>query len=290
MITPVFALKLFLVPLLIWLVTLAGRRWGPAVAGWLSAFPIVAGPILFALTLEQGAPFAARAAEGTLLAVVAILVFSLAYAWASARFGVAGSMALALLAWTASVAALQALRLPLGVCFIVVWCALLLTGRLFPPALPAAAGVRRNDLPWRMLAAAALVLAVTTGAALLGARLSGFFAMFPVMSTVLVGFAHVGSGRDSAVSLLRGMVAGYFGFSVFCVILSMQLREDGVGIAFVMALGCALAVHLIARRLLIRPLEKPAPIPILQQSFQPAPPRGTTWLSPKKKPLAFKLK
>jgi hypothetical protein len=52
------ALKLTLVPLLIYLVTLAGRRWGPAVAGWLSAFPIVAGPILFALTLEQGAAFA----------------------------------------------------------------------------------------------------------------------------------------------------------------------------------------------------------------------------------------
>ena len=253
MITPVFALKLFLVPLLIWLVTLAGRRWGPAVAGWLSAFPIVAGPILLALTLEQGAPFAARAAEGTLLAVVAILVFSLAYARASARFGVAGCMALALLAWAASVAALQALRLPLGVCFIAVWCALLLTGRLFPPALPAtaAAGVRRNDLPWRMLAAAALVLAVTAGAAHLGARLSGFFAMFPVMSTVLVGFAHAGSGRPGAVSLLRGMVAGYFGFSVFCAVLSMQLREGGVGMAFALALGCALAVHLAARRLLI---------------------------------------
>ena len=249
--TLILLLKLALVPFLIWLVTLAGRRWGPAVAGWLSAFPIVAGPILFALSLEQGAAFAARAAEGTLLAVVAILVFSLAYAWASARFGVAGSMALALLAWAASVAALQALRPPLGVCFIAVWCALLLTGRLFPPALPPVAGARRSDLPWRMLAAAALVLAVTAGAAHMGARLSGFFAMFPVMSTVLVGFAHAGSGRDSAVSLLRGMVAGYFGFSVFCVTLAMQLREGGVGMAFGLALGCALAVHLAARRLLM---------------------------------------
>jgi hypothetical protein len=251
--TPILLLKLALVPFLIWLVTLAGRRWGQAVAGWLSAFPIVAGPILFALTLEQGAAFAARAAEGTLMAVVAILVFSVAYARASARFGVAGSMVLALLAWAASVAALQALRLPLGVCFVVVWCALLLTGRLFPPTLPAAPGARRNDLPWRMLAAAALVLAVTAGAAHLGARLSGFFAMFPVMSTVLVGFAHAGSGRDSAVSLLRGMVAGYFGFSVFCVTLAMQLREGGVGMAFALALGCALAVHLAARRLLTPP-------------------------------------
>jgi hypothetical protein len=38
----VLALKLTLLPLLIYLVTLAGRRWGQAVAGWLSAFPILA--------------------------------------------------------------------------------------------------------------------------------------------------------------------------------------------------------------------------------------------------------
>lgn len=255
----VLLLKLSLVPLLIYLVTLAGRRWGPLVAGWLSAFPIVAGPILLALTLEQGAPFAASAAEGTLLAVVAILVFSLAYAWACMHHGVAVSMLLALLAYGLAVAALQALRLPLGVVFVLVWCALLLAARLFP-ALPAdSGGTRRNDLGWRMLAAALLVLLVTAGATQLGARLSGFFAMFPVMSTVLVGFAHAGTGRGSAVALLRGMVAGYFGFSVFCVTLAMQLRQAGVGAAFGLALGCALLVHLAARRMLAGPASAAQP-------------------------------
>ncbi|MFC5462174.1 hypothetical protein [Massilia niabensis] len=248
----VFALKLFLVPILIWLVTLAGRRWGPGVAGWLSAFPIVAGPILFALTLEQGPEFAAHAAEGTLLAVVALLVFSVAYAWAAMRFGVAGSMALALLAYGMAVAALQALSLPLAGAFVLVWCALLAATRLFPGVAPsvAASSPRRSDLPWRMLAGAVLVFAVTTGAAQLGARLSGFFAMFPVMSTVLVGFAHASLGRGNAVALLRGMVTGYFGFSVFCAVLALQLREGALAPAFGLALGCALAVHLAARRVL----------------------------------------
>ena len=252
----VFFLKLLLVPILIWLVTLAGRRWGPGVAGWLSAFPIVAGPILFALTLEQGPGFAAQAAEGTLLAVVAILVFSVAYAWAAMYSGVAGSMALALLAWGMAVAALQSLSLPLGAAFVLVWCALLGAAWLFPSVARSAAagavtsGPRRSDLPWRMLAGAVLVFAVTTGAAQLGARLSGFFAMFPVMSTVLVGFAHASLGRGNAIALLRGMVTGYFGFSVFCAVLAVQLRDGAVAPAFALALGCALAVHLVARRLL----------------------------------------
>ena len=260
----VFFLKLLLVPILIWLVTLAGRRWGPGVAGWLSAFPIVAGPILFALTLEQGPGFAAQAAEGTLLAVVAILVFSVAYAWAAMRCGVAGSMALALLAWAMAVAVLQSLALPLGAAFVLVWCALFGAAWLFPSVAPSAAagtvtnGPRRSDLPWRMLAGAVLVFAVTTGAAHLGARLSGFFAMFPVMSTVLVGFAHASLGRANAVALLRGMVTGYFGFSVFCAVLAVQLRTGSVAAAFGLALGCALAVHVAARRLLRASV--PAPV------------------------------
>ena len=255
--TAVLALKLILVPLLIYLVTLAGRRWGPAVAGWLSAFPIVAGPILLTLALEQGQPFAASAAEGTLLSVLAILVFCVVYAWASGRWRVAGAMLLALSAWGLAVALLQTLRLPPGVAFVLVWCALLLAVRLFPRAVPATGGPRRNDLPWRMLAAGALVLLVTAGAASMGPRLSGFFAMFPVMGSVLVGFAHAGSGRASAVALLRGMVCGFFGFSVFCVTLAMQLRHGVLGSAFALALGCALVVHVAARRMLAGPAVAP---------------------------------
>ena len=55
----ILLLKLLLVPSLIYAVTLVGRRWGPGVAGWMSAFPIVSGPILLTVTLEQGAAFAA---------------------------------------------------------------------------------------------------------------------------------------------------------------------------------------------------------------------------------------
>ena len=42
--TPILLLKLCLVPALIYAVSLAGRRWGAGVAGWISALPIVAGP------------------------------------------------------------------------------------------------------------------------------------------------------------------------------------------------------------------------------------------------------
>ena len=253
----VLALKLFLVPSLIYAVTLAGRRWGPAVAGWLSAFPIVAGPILLAISLEQGAGFAASAAEGTLMAVLAMISFSLAYAWASARMGVAGAMPVALGAWALAVAGLQSVRLPLPFAALAVVAALLLAPRLFPAlrhasASPAASGSspalrRGGDLPWRMLAGAVLVMSVSAAAAGLGPRLSGFFAMFPVMGTVLVGFTHVQAGRDSAVQLLRGTILGYFAFAAFCVAISLLLRAQPVAVSFFCAFVFALTIQLLAK-------------------------------------------
>lgn len=243
----IFLLKLLLVPSLIALVTLAGRRWGPQVAGWLSAFPIVAGPILLVMSLEQGPAFAASAAGNTLLAVLAILVFSVAYA-RCAHLGMPRAMAAALFAYGLAVLVLQAVTLPLWAGFAAVVIALLVAPRLFGPALaPAAAASPAtpvNDLPWRMLAGAVLSLSVTYAAASLGPRLSGLFAMFPVMSTVLVGFSHRASGPGFAVALLRGMVKGYYAFAVFCVLLSLLLRTQPVGMAFLAATAAALVVQL----------------------------------------------
>lgn len=74
------ALKLLLVPAFLLLISLAGRRWGPAVAGWLAGLPVLTGPILFLLTLEHGPRFAAAAATVSLSAVAAAVVFILTYA------------------------------------------------------------------------------------------------------------------------------------------------------------------------------------------------------------------
>jgi hypothetical protein len=243
-------LKLFLVPALIYLVTLIGRRWGPGVAGWFSALPIVSGPILLVMAIEQGTTFASVAAGRTVLAVAAILVFSLAYAWGALRMGIAGSMTVALLAYAAAVAGLQALELDPAQSFLLVVCLLIVTPRLFPAMPPASVqtGKRINDLPVRMLAGAALSLSVTWAAAQLGPRLSGFMAMFPVMSTILVGFSHYASGRDFAVNLLRGMVRGYYAFAAFCLVLSLALRDQGLGMAFGMAVLAALVVQVLSRR------------------------------------------
>jgi hypothetical protein len=249
-VTTVLILKLCLIPSLIYLVTLVGRRWGPNAAGWFSALPIVAGPILLTMAIEQGAGFVATAAAHTLIAVIAVLVFCLAYAWASGRFGVLGSMCAALMAYAAAVAGLQLLELPLLPGFVLVVGLLALAPRLFPRVDGAGQrSVRQpNDLPLRMLAGALLCFTVTYAAAGIGPRLSGFFAMFPVMGTIIVGFSHAASGRQYAVNILLGMVRGYYAFATFCVVLSLLLRERSLAVAFGVAAVAALVVQLLSKR------------------------------------------
>lgn len=245
----ILALKLSLVPALIGGITIAGRRWGPAVAGWLSAFPVVAGPVLFFIAMDQGTEFAARAAAGTLSAVLAILVFNMSYAWAAARRNSwPACLAIAFAAYALAVFGLASWAPSLQQGALAVLAALLAAPRLFPPAqvLPVPRA-RPSDMHWRMAAAAALVLAVTHFSSQLGPRLAGMLAMFPVLASVLVAFSHRHSGAEFAISLLRGTVIGYYAFAVFCIAVALALPSLGIVPSFSYALIAAVAVQGLSR-------------------------------------------
>jgi len=64
-------LKLVLTPVLIATASLAGRRWGHVISGWLVGIPFTSGPITLFLFLEHGATFAANAALGSMVGVLA---------------------------------------------------------------------------------------------------------------------------------------------------------------------------------------------------------------------------
>jgi hypothetical protein len=89
---PLLLLKLTLVPLFIGAVSLAGRRWGPMISGWLVGLPLTSGPVVFFIALEQGKSFAARTAQATLMGLISVSAFCLTYSWASRHIGWLGSM------------------------------------------------------------------------------------------------------------------------------------------------------------------------------------------------------
>jgi hypothetical protein len=82
---PSLALKLLITPLLIAAASLAGRRWGHHVGGWLVAMPLTSGPVAFFLATDHGIPFAAHATVGMLAGTASQVAFALTYRATSRR-------------------------------------------------------------------------------------------------------------------------------------------------------------------------------------------------------------
>ena len=80
-------LKLILTPLLVGGASLAARRWGPAVGGWLVALPLTSGPVALYLALGQGNTFAAGSAKGSIAGLLGDATFALAYGLVARRAG-----------------------------------------------------------------------------------------------------------------------------------------------------------------------------------------------------------
>jgi hypothetical protein len=238
-------LKLTLAPGLVAATTLAGRRWGPRVGGWLGGLPVVVGPILLALALQHGERFAAAAATGALLGLLALNAFIVAYAWLArvtwwlpALAGSWTAFALATLVLDGvALAAPPALAVVLA-SFFAAAALLPRTGRgAAPPAAP------RFDLLVRAGATAALVLTLTALSGALGPRLSGLLAAFPVLATVLAVFTHTQEGDAAVAEFLRGLVGGLASFAVFCFAVAELLPAVGVAAAFLIGSAAALVTH-----------------------------------------------
>lgn len=248
-------LKLILVPSFLVLLTLAGKRWGPSVAGWLAGLPVVAGPILFFLSVEQGVLFAANAAVAALSAVLASVAFSVAYSHAAQRRPWPLALLFALFAWSGSALCLSALPGSTPLSLVVSIFTLIAAPRLFPRAqvLVQARAVTLPELGCRVLAGAALTVAVTFVAGTVGSGWSGLLAVFPVLGIVLAVFSHRTQGPAFAASLLQGMATGLYSFVAFCLILSVALPHVGIPIAFTVAVVASLIAQVASKRHLVYP-------------------------------------
>lgn len=242
-------LKLLLVPAFLAVISLAGRRWGASVAGWLAGFPVVAGPILFFLSLERGVGFAASASAASLSAVLASVAFNVAYSHACLRFRFLLSLVLALAAWFVVALFLAQLPESLGISFVVAGLTLFLAPRACPKTdvQVAATAEPAYELLARAVAGTLLTLFVTGVAAAVGPAWSGLLAVFPVLGSVLAVFSQRIHGSAFVVQLLRGMVTGLRSFAAFCFVLALSLPHLGLTLSFVASVVAALLVQWATR-------------------------------------------
>ena len=239
------ALKLVLTPLLVGAASLAGRRWGSAVGGWLIGIPFTSAPIAFFLALDHGQQFAAVAAVGIMAGAASQSAFCLAYSWTAQRGGWTVSLLAATIAFAVATALLGMVSLPVLALFVVMIVVLVVSLFLMPAhARRTTAWIEypRWDLPVRMVVATSFVIVLTAAAPLLGPRQAGLLAPFPLYGAVLAAFAHRIQGAGPAVGVLRGLLLGLFAFTSFFLVLALLL-PSGIALAFGSALAVTLAVQ-----------------------------------------------
>ena len=228
--------------------TLAARRWGHGVGGVVSAFPLIVGPALLLATVRHDAAFAASMATATLLGLLTVSGFVLAYGHSARHCG-----------WPLSLAVAWAAAALLG----------MLAGRIGGgvPGAVAAATVslaiahvalprRRNtdlraslpqwELPTRMALTALLIVGLTIAGGRFGPTVAGVLAALPTLASVLAVFTHARHGHDALVAMLRGMLGGLASFVTFCASIALVIEAAGVIPAFLIATAAAVLVQLLA--------------------------------------------
>ena len=243
-------LRLALVPAAIWLATLAARRWGHTVSGYLGGLPLIGGPITLYLALDHGSAFAARSATFTLAAILGQGAHLLAFAHTAKRAPwpvalLAGWMSF--LAVAVAVAALDPgpwLALTLAVTGLAgAWLGL---PRPRLPVVPAR--IPPMELRLRLVAAFILAAAILWSAAVFGPVASGVLLSVPVTGSIMPPFTLALYGPDSVARLTRGFVVGLTGFTAFFLVVALAAVPWGIAAAFAAAVGGALAAVLAASR------------------------------------------
>jgi hypothetical protein len=232
----------------------------------------VAGPLLFFYAVEQGAPFAARAASGALVGLIPLTAFCLAHAALArpaGRLPRRWSAPLCLAAGWATFLVAAALLHPFPVPR---WGAPLVGGAALAAGLalirtPPHDGqppMRHHpalELGLRMAAAALLVTSLTGLAARLGPTWSGLLTPFPVASSVLLIGGHLADGPASLGETVRGFLLGLYGFAAFLAVLSFALVPLGLPAAFALGLAASLSVAALVARRPWRRGRRPTPPP-----------------------------
>jgi len=232
------ALKLVLTPVVIGAASLAGRRWGSALSGWLVGIPFTSAPIAFFLALDPGPSFAARASEAIMAGAISQASFCLVFAWMAGQAGWPASLAAASTGYAVATVALTFVGLRVAGAFVVV-IIVLVVALFLMPGKTERPGVHstfpRWDLPARMVVATVFVVVLTTAAPLLGPRIAGLVAPFPLYGAVLAAFAYRMEGPAASIAVLRGLLLGLFAFACFFLALSTLLERD-ILLAFAVAI------------------------------------------------------
>lgn len=242
------ALRLVLAPAFIVAISLVARRFGARAGGVVGGLPVIAGPILFVLAVDNGTRFAADAAVGTMLGVVALIAFVLAYVTLSRRYRWPVAITVGWAVFFVVLGAMEPVHADAKLAAVLA-CGACAAGMLLLPkperGILAASAHPPHDLLFRAVCAVVPVVVITSVAGVVGPHVAGLLASFPVITPIVAAFTQVQHGHGEAARMLYGFTVGFFAYSIFCFVIAATLVPLGIG-AFAIAALLALAVQAVS--------------------------------------------
>ena len=242
----ILILKLVLAPVIIGSASLAGRKWGHTVSGWIVGLPLTSGPVAFILAVSHDKAFAFGAIKGTLSGGFSLIAFCLTYAWLARKFNWTITTLGSILIFAGMTTLLQKMDIPYIPLFFAVVLVILLGLRLMPKQTELALSEStpgKWDIPTRILVGTSFILLMTGIAPYIGPRLTGLLTTIPLYAGILTIFAHRHHGHAGANSVLHGLILGLFSFAGFYLVLGLLIQNTSLLISFGLATLSALVVQ-----------------------------------------------
>jgi hypothetical protein len=204
----VLAVKLLFAPLFVIGTYFIQKRFGARWGGISMAVPFILVPILLVIYLQHGSDFLYDSIVGSYAGQIALLFFIATYTRMAPRFNWPICIAASTSAFLIGVAVLNPLIKDLWVgiaLWIIVW---IISIKKFvaydrnaklPPA-------PKWDIWLRVASALFLIFTITQFAENLGPQLSGAFATYPVMTSIMATFNHYRFGQNSSTVLMHGLL------------------------------------------------------------------------------------
>ncbi|GGP28073.1 hypothetical protein [Silvimonas amylolytica] len=246
--------KLFAGPIVIALASLAGKRWGPTIAGVIGGLPLIAACVMVTLWLAYGQDYTMTTAYSAPSGLWANAVYMIALGWSSRRFGWAGMLACGWLvylaaAWTLAASGLAQQDWVRWGAIPALWISFYLLPRI--TEAPVARPLPHSELIARMAVALALVATLTTLSQQLGPSLTGVLSGGPVAATVIPAFTRARGDSNGVVYQVRGFLIGLIGFALSFLLLVPLAKHIGAWAALpsaVLAMTTSLALNWFSRR------------------------------------------
>lgn len=201
-------LKLFLAPLFVALVSYIQQRWGDGIGGRLIGLPLTTGPFIFIIFVQDGRDFAARAAHGVLVGQVALIIYCWIYAKSALKMSWARALSVGTLACLLVGGVLTSFEIGLPVLLPLLIGTWSLAFKFWPKYSnpPRDMQTPSWELPARLFATVTLILILTGFASVLGPRVAGALATYPVIISILGAFSQKRFGPTVTVATLHGLI------------------------------------------------------------------------------------